>query len=101
MQRFILILTLVMLLYSPAQAAERGQSFFGIQYALTEIDLDVSGLDEFEPTALVGRFGQGTLTSTVRKCIAEQVYISLIYLLRTESTLLPMIRLSRLTLSNC
>ena len=59
MPRFILIVVLAVMLYSPAQAARQGQNYFGIQYALTEVDPKDSGLDEFEPTALglkVGHF---------------------------------------------
>ena len=57
MPRLILIFSLAVLVYSPAQAAKTGDSYFGVQYALTEVDLNVSGLDEFEPTALGVRVG--------------------------------------------
>jgi outer membrane immunogenic protein len=57
MPRFILFVVLTLMFFSPAQAAKQGQGYFGIQYALTEVDIDVSGLDDFEPTALVGKVG--------------------------------------------
>ena len=57
MRNLLALLVVASFFCSPANAARSGNSYFGLQYAMTEVDVDVSGLDAFEPTALVLKSG--------------------------------------------
>ena len=56
MKSILLVVVLVFSYSSVSIAASEGDTYGGLQYALVTYDED--GIDEVEPTALVGRFGK-------------------------------------------
>ena len=56
MKKILLVITLALFYSSISYAASEGDTYGGLQYALVTYDED--GVDEAEPTALVGRYGQ-------------------------------------------
>jgi len=57
MKQSLLIAVLAMTCISEVYAANQGQQYFGVQYGLASVDIQVSGLDDFEPTGLLGKVG--------------------------------------------
>lgn len=55
MKKILLVITLAFFYNSPSFAANQGESYGGLQYAVVNVDFD--GIGDVDPTALVGKLG--------------------------------------------